>query len=441
MSMVELNPQFGFRLVADVGASRPEATLKAVLLTDNGDEVDRFTGTVADPGQRFENADGFVNALGKRLAGWLNQLKQGGQFEAALNGEDEKLSRALLMVPGPTENATTVRMTANLKDQHQKPLEHLDFSRLGAQLQREAKLELADDYRVLITNDMPGIAAALAKWVAAHPQLGERFKEGLEATVVMTGGGCGVINFRLLPGEAADTPALMISANEKGHHPAALRPNPPSLESDAASVPALINNYLDGLGFRIGQRTREVLVNLGNGKLITQWPIRTEATSEEAQTLRSSGMFQEGRDGATSLFTLIGVPERAHQRGQAHALNKYVEAVAHLAAEGILAGNTLFLLTGPVVQGVDGALRQSQHKTLADAVLQAALAQVDAVGKNQAKLNQFAVVTYTEPLDNTAGGALMLEATAAKNRGNWYFMPASAMKAASSPGSAVPVNP
>jgi hypothetical protein len=260
------------------------------------------------------------------------------------------------------------------------------------------------------------------QWLKENPHRSHR------ASIAMTGGGYGVIHANLNPfpfGTTDKTPThtFEILPSEQGH----LRANEHELvlEQSGASVASLIQNYCERLGLKPEDKLTQTLVALGNGKLVTQYPIRTK-NPEEIKALEATACFNIAHDTKTqeTLATLKNVSLDTHLKAQTFAIDTYVDALSRAVQGHALGGMNHFIVGGPLAggirQAVKAAERPFQKHSFETLIEQTLMRYTDTAGF-QKMAQQDLKVSY-EPFKNVLEGASLLP-QAIRTKDNSFILP------------------
>ncbi len=407
---------FGYKLAVDSGASDTrKGSLKITMFSNEGDklissndnELKNFPKNVCPNG--IKSAEDYVNGLKARINSFIKNsvIKD---IIKGLKGDDKKLKGIALFVPGATLD-NKAEILPNLKDENDQPLKKVNFNKIDM-----GKKGVDENYKLLALNDMAGAAAYVAKALANKEEL----NNGLKATVCMTGGGCGVASIKVLNGQT------VVETSEMGHIKG-LKTNKP-LEKEGASVPALITNYADTLSLSADKKNK--LLDLGNAKIVTQYPVKLEKDCDEAKKIRETELFDEKVSNNNSSFTLKELKKEQHEEASGAAINAYLDSVAQIAHIEAAKGTNKFILTGPLAQGIKQAVNGSGSGNNFDKTIKSrAMNLLGNSAQAMADLYKFSIDSSIEIPDNTLGGPSLLDGKfVSESRGNWVGIPTESLK-------------
>jgi hypothetical protein len=417
---------FGHVIVADSGASnRQQGSLKMSLVTDAGQELDTFSGTMAD--KPFVGDKDYLDGLTEKLFMFEHNNTHAVN---ALEGNDRALNGIVIYAPAATiDNKANV--FANLVKTDGTPLRDIDYNTIIPNLKKllsvQAGIHSADDLKLIATNDMIGTGSALAKQLVLRGDL----KEGYQGAFYMAGGGLGAGEIQVVGDK------VLVKSTESGHtRISGAGKTLKTAESAGASSTALIRNFSEALG--LSNAKTAAIIRTGNAKIPMQFIIASDdADAKEIEALRSTKAFTEFDSivvEGEKLFRLKGVSEKAHQQASRKAVGKFIDVIARMSADRAVEGANQVILTGPLTSGIGKDLQHNPElfggKSLVELIATKTFAFLDQAGQNMAKLNKFIIADNIRVGNNTEGGLIALMGKFTQGRGNWLEIPLESLKQA-----------
>lgn len=359
VGLLPVQPRFGFKMVADIGASDPRhGSLGVQILTNAGQPITAMQAKGQLAPQGFANTCEFLQAFARRL----EEAWQANQAKIAAKGpQEEELTGLYFAVPGPTQNNVTPLMI-NLHQHNGQPLTDIHWKKVGAMV---AANKIVPFNRALLMNNR--IASNdMAPWATAAAAL-KNYETG-DYKLIAPGGGLGVIDFVIENGQ------MTFKTSEGGQAPLATG-RPQTLESDRTSVPALIKNFAQAAGF--SPQVTEALLKLGDARVVSQHQVSVGAASQElAEVLNQSGLFttssSPSASGGAPSFCFVLKDKEAARQAAKQAAGLFIEGLAALTAQAARDQQTHVLLAGSLCNVLNDYL-ETQGKTLAGVVKARAL--------------------------------------------------------------------
>lgn len=416
-----MNVSFGHFLSVDSGASKKyNGNYKESIVSGkNFKPVYTVEAEVCPEG--FRSSDDYVNGITQRIYESYDAAK--GEIKN-LPRSDRKLSGIVIYAPGPTINNYTSGFE-NLKIAGtEESLKDINYDEIPAKARAvlaSKGIKLSRDFKIMATNDMLGTGAAIAKQLYGKPY----FKEGYSATFLMAGGGLGVGQIEHYGKN------VIVKTTESGHINA--YGTGQTLEKYGASAGTLIREFCEAM--HLSEKQTEKFLEIGNAKIAT---IQTfmEKDPKVIDKLKSTGLFNvETSASNKAIFTwknyYLG---RMHDVSSRHAIDKFLDAIAHLGAIKVTEGVNNLILTGPLAKGIKNKVDISpelfEGKSFNEILKQKILKQLDNTGRNMAKLYNFDLITDIDVINNNEGTALLLKGkfVGEKIRGSWVSIPEKAIK-------------
>lgn len=348
-------PRFASYAISDVGASnREQGHIRTLLYTEDDQLLGQVDQHISD--KPFESEDDFTRGYAKSVADLLNQH--------ADTIKNDPLRQIRGMVPGSavyTSGQPVITEIGNMVKTNGQTLKHVQMSDIVRHLKdRVPSGLLKDDGKTMeleFSNDMVGAAASAIHSLYAEPDK-YGMQDGDQVTLMMVGGGFGVVHMR----HFADTEnkngkgQVEIVAAEDGN--VVQKAHEASLEQSAASVRAFVSRFKQGLtlqGIALTDAQENAL--RGNGKAVT--------VLEEAQKI------------------IPGLTAEQHQQAAMEAIDPLLDALATVINQNVLRYHQKFVLTGPVISGVNAFL-ESQKADVPE--LRAELDKLAEASKEDARL-------------------------------------------------------
>lgn len=204
------------------------------------------------------------NALEVLITAMAQNLKQ------VVSKIDEQINlgkNLIFFVPGQVQDNVVSRMGAGSETLHQfdlKPLPDL----LRQKLKGLSKLHAHQEPHLIVLNDMAGgTAASMAQLAQKHP---EKFKPGLDATYLMSGGGLGMAGVSYVADQHA-TPQIKIDLMELGCLPTPkLEPNGQISRPMSPLLASRLEDFTDALPARYAPQKASVIGSC-NTEIITNY--------------------------------------------------------------------------------------------------------------------------------------------------------------------------
>lgn len=321
-------PKFASDVVVDVGASNAtQGNMRLYLYDKHGEELAQQQTTVGDAPftQPADFTDGFAQKIIALLQANAEQLA------------NDPLESVVGMVPGSVVTVNgqpVIASPGNLQTGDGIRLKNIQMGPVIEQLKASvANLLRADNdggVKLVITNDMPGGMAYIAHELFGSPANMEKHNivAGEKAMLIMTGGGMGVGFVSHIPAINGQPAWVELNASEAGN--AIRHAASKSMEKDAASVHALINNFTQALATSAGiTLTDEQQASIkGVGKVVTMF--------DEAQAV------------------IPNLTEDAHAKAATAAIAAYVDELAYFIQLNGLNMVNKVVLSGPLASGING---------------------------------------------------------------------------------------
>lgn len=327
-----LSPKFASDVVVDVGASNAtQGNMRLYLYDKHGDEIAQQQTTVGD--KPFTQPGDFTDGFAQKI---IAMLKANADKLA-----NDPLESVVGMVPGSVvtiDGQPVIASPGNLQTGDGVRLKNIKMGPVIEQLKASvANLLRADGdggVKLVITNDMPGGMAYIAHELFGNTANMDNHNivAGEKAMLIMTGGGMGVGFVSHIPASNGQPARVELNASEAGN--AIRHAASKSMEKDASSVHALINNFTQSLATSAGiALTDEQQAKLkGVGKVVT--------------------MFDEAK------AIIPNLTEDDHAQAATAAIAAYIDELAYFIQLNGLNMVNKVVLSGPLVSGINNYIAE-----------------------------------------------------------------------------------
>lgn len=473
------NLSFKSKIIFDVGASDPRASLKVKYMDNNGKDLFDYKDFVNEATDGFEDKNDFV----KKIANALNiesyidrdilskkkQLKdinvsdhRRDELEISLNNllskklilnnqtpEEKKITGFVLMLPGTIQSKIALFM-ANVRDKNKKSLLGVNLNAVIPVAKSMGKVEFSDKFNpetdYVACKDLAGTGMGIAQKIVNHPEYSKRISRGFFAVGVQTGGGFGAVDI-LVKGENDKVPfndlILETRTSESSHNLFFDRKTgiEKRLGKMGASTSSVIENFAKEFGIT-DEKDIKVLVSTGLAQLATQKNLKlgTESNADAIEVLLKTNAYEiYDKDIKHSFLKLKDSQISKFDVASKYAVEAYAETLALHAITKINDGANLYVISGPLAMGLNDRVIEAPNlfekaKGLRDVVFKFI---DERVGKDQTcnilrEANNFDIVCDKSMsiADNTSGGKLFLagKLKTFSNRGEWMELPIKALK-------------
>lgn len=396
------SPRFSSKAFVDLGASHPGGTVKIQFVDKNGKAVGTPQRVLLHPDKYAQNSPAFVTRVAQEIQ---------KQFPKSLHDAADWLTDTVVFCPGQAEN-NVLGIAINIKNQQGQSLCDINFDVLSNQL---GSISDGKKVKVLAANDMFGVGSAAIAALKASPEHKAFLQQPImSASVIMTGGGCGVIGLQKIG------PQIYLTGMEAGHTPTGHGKQ--VLETSSASVPALTRLFAKSL--RLSKKDAGKLVDLGIGRVVTQHKI-VPSNNEEEALIKASGLFVAHKEEEKTVYKLKKVNSESHNLAAQAAILTYLNDLGRFIAGEAAASKHAVIVTGPLAQGISDWL-ETKGSTLRSELMRYVDQYLDPSARNLADKNEFRIITDLSLADNTAGGNVFSHAQNV-GRFNWFAIPASAI--------------
>ncbi|MEZ4574052.1 MAG: hypothetical protein R2857_03840 [Vampirovibrionales bacterium] len=413
-------PLFARTIIADTGASQPsKGSLKLAIYDQHGQLEFQDKMTVAPEG--FTSGADFVQQMGQRMAETIERL--------ALDTSKDPVDHVVVFGPGPASNNTFATLI-NLLRKDGDYLRQVRFKPLWKALGQHA-VQSETQRQLRAVNDMFGSGTSLIEALRQHRRY-KKFlsQDGFSGRLIMTGGGCGVIDFTV--NTFGDKPNVLLTGMEGGHltiRDKTGRDVP--VELNKASSTALIRNFAASM--KLPGEAVNKLVHLGDARVVTDHPIMVKASDAKLEEFRQTGLFEEGAKQRGKIpFTLKTVKsEKDLQLHAFRAIDEYFDGVGQVAANMAIGGGNAVFVGGPLVNAIKAFINHHHNEanayfvgmgqelgdlgeaTLFDDILRLhMLDRMDTAAQGIAKATKFKIVSDIQLSDNTEGGLAFADSVA-----------------------------
>ncbi len=195
------NPNFGHKIIMDIGASNPKGSMKLLALKDNGEELFKIKGFVNNTVKGFNGNEDFLNKIMGIVKDAQTKILDGvAKKDFKLKGKDKLLSGLAIFVPGTTcaiGGMERIAFIPNLRDRQNNSLDNIEFDKFKKDIINGKKdpngVKATKDFKLCVTKDLGGCGLALARLLAEKGDL----NEGDYIMGVMTGGGFGSVDIKV----------------------------------------------------------------------------------------------------------------------------------------------------------------------------------------------------------------------------------------------------
>lgn len=429
---------FKHRLIVDVGASDPRGSIKILAQTDDGKDIFTRTGYVNDKTNGFTSEKSFIEKITQIV---LDSSKEAAEKakQMGIGKEEEKLTGLTLFLPGPIIEDEAIIM-ANLRKKDGNSLTNVDLSQIEANLKNNtAGVKIDNDFKFIPTKDLGGTGIGIAKLLANHPVYADKLKEGSYIVGVMTGGGFGSVNMKVL-----DNRYMLIETSESSHNLAIDQDEKKitRLGKLGATAKGMIENYSSGLGLSTEEANE--LLKTGKAQLATEKSIELDNTKDKKaiDILINSGYYRtKNQNDETTVLEIDSSDAgnvRKFKEARKQAIDEYADAVAQHAISKINEGANILVLTGPLALGLNKTIRENPKEFGQNSLKGLIIQKIDNyIGSDLTcqKLrdaHKFDIVCSDDIklANNTTGGNILLDdkTRIIQRRGEWIILPISELK-------------
>ncbi len=418
------NTNFKSRLLADIGGSVGENSLK-MLLIENGSNktIHKIKSIVNTQGKRiYQNQEDFLNKLSEKLSTLYKEgLKQ--------KPTDDTVKEAVFFLPG-TVHDNKLLYADNIRGITGLGMSNINFNEITAKL-KEKGVKVAEDFKVRTFQDSMGSGLAVAQKLHDKGMI----HAGDHYSVVITGGGCGISNIRAITDNSAivDATGSSYFTNEQGLV---------KIANAGASASKLINNFCNAFG--IEKQIGPQIASCGIGQVATSeiFMVPKNAQGKKLKNLLLSLEKLAPKDSTDPHSELVLKPmyklydknsirvtddfSKDFKHARYSAIDKYASSLAKFAVIKENEGANGLIITGPLGFALDSALRKHHAYSLSEMISQKIYESYNTQELDQIKNhNKFRVICNPEfnlP-DNTEARDLALNSEfIGNNRFNWLLM-------------------
>ena len=449
------NPNFGHKIMIDLGASSPKVTAKCLVTTDDGKPLFKNSTHLNNTTRGFANGDSFIRRVDKLVRRTYDDtLARADEFK--LSEKEKQLSGISIFIPGTTLTKgkdDIIAFMPNVRDTKGNSLTNIDFSNyeIGLKTRQPLKpgeepLNVTDDFELFVTKDLGGTGLGIAKVLGEKGKL----KYGDYIMGIMTGGGFGSVDIKVKDGrvevETSESSSYLTANPGSG--------NPQKLGRLGVSVKSHINHFCDALALpelAEGSPLRKAMITAGDARIVEDNIMNvSNKDTELIDTFKSSDLFRVKEKNAKKTVFEINDdnPEFAHklQMARISSVKDYAYAVSLISINKINDFVNKIILVGPFAHGVNryvkehpelfsGAMEYQGAKIndLADLItheIDNRIRDVDLPTSGRLKaLNKVEVICDDDIniSDNTYAGEILLnpDLEFVENRGNWFSFPLS----------------
>lgn len=413
------NPSFGYYVGFDSGCSKALiGTGKPIILSNlmkpilkAEDIMDKSMLELAPKG--FKNSQDYIDAVVLRIKQFIGLAKN------RLASDDDKLEGVTIFAPCIPKNNTTTAIGGLRKITNpDECLTDIDFKKIDEELRKI--FSVSDNYEFKVVNDMSGSAAAASKELKTNSEYGVNFNEGFSGWLCMTGGGTGLTRVQVRNG------VVQLSATQKGHTKLFKNSRKMLTSSEyGGSVPGLISNYIKKLkmqGVKFSDEDTKKIINMGQAKVITDFPVAISKGDEFTQKLfKDAGLFYEiGVDNQNVYYQLEGVSKDAHKKASNFAVKRFMDSISFVVANEGGERIDAVALAGPLIKGIKEYVEKVSGRNFEEVLRDNIYSKMGERVALVAKSNDFKVVFVPGISDNTAGIDLILKG---KAKDNWVDIP------------------
>ena len=450
-------PNFGHKIMIDLGASSPKVTAKCMVTTDDGQPLFKKSTHLNNTTRGFANGDSFIRRVDKLVRRTYDEtLQRADKGEFKLSEEEKKLSGVSIFIPGTTLTKgkdDIIAFMPNVRDTKGNSLTSIDFSdyenglKTHQSLKPEEKpLDVSDDFELYVTKDLGGTGLGIAKVLGEKGML----KNGDYIMGIMTGGGFGSVDLKVKDDrveiETSESSSYLTANPGSG--------NPQKLGRLGVSVKSHINHFCDALNIpELAEDSplRKAMITAGDARIVEDNVMYISNRDKELiDTFKESELFRVNKEKSSSGKTCIEMvdddPKFAQKMKEARisSVKDYAYAVSLISINKINDFVNKIILVGPFAHGVDryvkehpeefsGATEYHGKKVhgLADLItheIDNRIEDVDLPTSGRLKkLNNVEVICDKDiniP-DNTYAGEILLDPSLkfVENRGNWFSFP------------------
>ena len=476
---------FRYRFLMDIGASNPKGTVKISVLTDAGKLIFRENSPnsyLNDTVKGFDGAKDFVNKIYDVIRKTHNKVllkHKSGEFP--LSPKDLLLSGVAIFVPGTTfmmnDKSSFISFMPNLKDKNGDSLTNISFRDYNKRLEtQDNAIQInKDNFKFVVTKDLGGSGAALARLMAKKKML----KEGDYVMGVMTGGGFGSVDIKVknknVEFETSESSSSVAGNYQVYDQIAGLIDNSLKADSQEEYWKKLRENHnlelkdklqiLGKLG-RQGVNVKshietfckeidrgdlvELLQGVGDARIVEMNRLCVSAKDTELleQLRNKKGDFREiesTTDGkiAFELREDGNFNPETLRRGRTEAVNAYANAVSLISINKINDCVNKVVLLGPFAHGINQYVKMHSEdfggaRDLPELIEKCIVTNIDSKHidlpstRRLMDLYKFQIICDPELnfSDNTAAGDLFLhpKCSFVQNRGSWFDIPLNVLK-------------
>lgn len=466
------NTAFKSKYIFDIGGSDPRSSLKILVQDNSGKDLFEYKGFVNDSTKGYAGNDDFIkkvanavdvetlidkdivsikaqieaNHLSEKesnsLVEKLKELSKNKAILQARSASERELTGFALLLPGTMQGQNAMFMP-NIRDLQGNSLEDVKLTNIIKIVRKNGRVPISDTFNLkhdfIPCKDLAGTGVAMAKQISSHPTLKQRFTKGLFATVVLTGGGFGEADIKVL-----NNSEVLIETGEAGHNLFYDRQtnSPKRLGAKGASTGSVIENFVSKLDIT-NKNDIKALKDTGLAQLATQDKIKFDTVKDKAaiEVLEKTGFYEviEHPSGKTTLKIKDAHLER-YKQASAYAVQSYADTLALHAITKINTGSNLYVVTGPLGMGLDSTIKSDPINYGAKNMRELIFKYIDDyVGHDftcnkMTKGHKFDIVcdASLSVSNNTSGGALLLSKHKPETfarRGEWIIIPKKVLKA------------
>lgn len=466
------NTAFKSKYIFDVGASDPRGSLKILVQDNKGKDLFEYKGFVNDTTKGFAGNDDFIKKIAnavdvetlidkdmasinsqiaanhlseKESNSLVEKLKALSKNKATLqarSASEKELTGFALLLPGTMQGQSALFMP-NIRDLNENSLENVKLTNIIKNVRKNGKVKISPAFNIkrdfIPCKDLAGTGVAMAKQISSHPTLKERFSKGLFATVVLTGGGFGEADIKVL-----NNSEVLIETGEAGHNLFFDRKtnSPRRLGALGASTGSVIENFASKLDITNPDDIK-ALKKTGLAQLATQPKIKFDSVKDKAaiEVLKKTGFYDVNSHSVSSTTLKIkDIHMDKFKAASAYSVQSYADTLALHAITKINTGSNLYVLTGPLGMGLDSTIKEYPEtygaKNMRELIFKYVNEYVghDFTCNKMTKGHNFDIVcdASLNVSNNTSGGALLLSKHKPEifaRRGEWIVIPKKVLKA------------
>ncbi len=468
---------FKSRMIFDIGASDPRASMKIKYQDNNGKDLFMYKDFVNDTTKGFDNNHDFVSKIARALdigsildksiaskekqladknlpsarreeiESGLKEVKEKKAIYDAQSPEDKKLTGVALLLPGTIQEHVALFM-ANIRDKKKNSLVEIQLDDVITEAKKQGKVQFSNDFDIhddfIPCKDLAGTGMGIAQKLVNNPEFKDRISGGLFAVGVQTGGGFGAVDIMIKGDKNCSPDDLMVETrtSEAGHDLFFDRKTGTEkrLGKMGASVSSVITNFATKFGITDPEAIK-TLVATGMAQIATQREVKlaNEKDAAAIKLLTESGDYEiASHDAKYSFVKLKPESEDKFNEASKYAVECYADTLALHAITKINGGANLYIISGPLAMGINSRVQEDPKlfggKGLKDVIFRFIDERIsnDVTCGILRKANRFDIICEKAMsiADNTCGGALLLsdKLKTFARRGEWLELPIKALK-------------